>query len=167
MIDYNNIAGLKNNGFEGFERVYQLIKTGCYTIPRQKGIYFVLYDSDYVPRFLETSVGGHFKGRNPTVEIKKLEEKWVDNTNVIYIGQAGSGSSKATLHSRLKQYMRFGEGKPVGHWGGRLIWQLEDNRNLIICWKTTPNDDPREIEKALIVDFNQYYKKLPFANLKY
>lgn len=29
-----------------------------------------------------------------------------------YIGKAGSANSKATLRSRLTQYMRFGERKP-------------------------------------------------------
>ena len=84
---------------------------------------------------------------------------------MIYIGKAGGSNSRATLHSRLKQYMRFGEGEPVGHWGGRLIWQLENHRELTVCYKTLANSEPREEEKKLILEFESIHGKIPFANL--
>lgn len=43
--------------------------------------------------------------------------------------------------------MSFGQGKPVGHWGGRLIWQLEDVKDLIVCWKVLEKEEPRDVEK--------------------
>ena len=161
-----NINKLKSYGFEGFHTVNTLQKNDCSTIPKQKGIYFVL-NQDSSPTFLKESVGGHFKGRNPTVSLGKLKENWVDDTLVVYIGKAGGSNSKATLQSRLKQYMRFGDGEPVGHWGGRMIWQLVNHRGLIVCYKLLENSDPREEEKKLINDFESYYGKLPFANLSH
>jgi len=35
--------------------------------------------------------------------------------------------------------MKFGQGSPTGHWGGRYIWQLEDYKKLIICSIKGPN----------------------------
>ncbi len=41
---------------------------------------------------MQNSVGGHFKKRNPTVELLELENKWIANSIVIYIGKVGGGS---------------------------------------------------------------------------
>ena len=158
-----NINKLKSYGFEGFHTVNTLQKNDCSTIPKQKGIYFVLNQGP--SNFLQNSVGGHFKGKNPTVSINELKNNLVEDTLVIYIGKAGGSNSRATLHSRLKQYMRFGEGEPVGHWGGRLIWQLKNHRELTICYKTLPNPEPREEEKKLILEFESIHGNIPFANL--
>ena len=160
---FNDTSEMKEFGFIGFETIDTLMMYECSQVPKQKGIYFVLNQGP--SNFLQNSVGGHFKGKNPTVSINKLKNNLVENTLVIYIGKAGGSNSRATLHSRLKQYMRFGEGEPVGHWGGRLIWQLKNHRELTICYKTLPNSEPREEEKKLILEFESIYGKIPFANL--
>ena len=164
-MNFNNIDEIQNEGFSGFLDINTLMLTECAQVPKIKGIYLILI-KDNQPQFLNKSVGGHFKGRNPTVNLHELKSNWVNDTVVIYIGQAGGGSSNATLYSRLKQYMRFGEGDPVGHWGGRYIWQLANHRDLIVCWKPTVRDDPRMIEKRLIQEFINIYNKRPFANLR-
>lgn len=156
---------MKTAGFMGFEEIQSLMNNTCSNVPNEKGIYFVLkYDDP--PEFLTKSVGGHFKGKDPTVPIDKLKKKWINNTLVAYIGQSGGGDSNETMDSRLNTYMRFGQSNPVGHWGGRYIWQLKHNRKLKICWKSLPDQDPREIEKELIKEFEMHYKKKPFANLR-
>ena len=71
------------------------------------------------------------------------------------------------LHSRLVQYLRFGQGKKVGHWGGRFIWQLQNHEDLVFSWKITPNNDPSEVERSLLSQFVDQFGKLPFANLTY
>lgn len=163
-MNFNDIGVLKKSGFKGFIKINELMKNGCANIPRQQGIYFVL-NRFGGKELSDVNVGGHFKGRNPTISFPELNRNWVDNTVVLYIGKAGGFSSRATLYSRLKQYMRFGCGEPVGHWGGRLIWQLNNNRDLIICWMELPEDEPREIEKSLIQEFTINYGMRPFANL--
>ena len=163
---YDNIEEMKDFGFKGFETVETLMMYECSQVPKQKGIYFVL-NTNGSPSFLQQSVGGHFKNRNPTVSVNELKENWVDSTLVVYIGKAGGSNSRATLQSRLKQYMRFGEGEPVGHWGGRLIWQLANNSDLTICYKTLSASEPRDEEKKLILDFELNYGKMPFANLSH
>jgi hypothetical protein len=163
-MDYNSIESLKHEGFEGFEDVQKLMDYGCISVPKVRGVYFIL-NPTYEKKFMKINVGGHFKEKDPTVSVDELERNWVKDSIVLYMGKAGGPNSKATLQKRLKQYMRFGQGEPVGHWGGRLIWQLKNSHDLIVCWGKLPDGDPREVEKALIQDFTQTYGKRPFANL--
>lgn len=63
--------------------------------------------------------------------------------------------------------MSFGQGKPVDHWGIRLISQLEDVKDLIVCWKVLEKEEPRDVEKELIQKFKKQHKgERPFANLQ-
>ena len=112
-----------------------------------------------LPSFLSVSLGGRFKGKDPTVSSRELCENWVTGTPVVYIGKATS------LRARLRQYRDFGNGKPVGHWGGRYIWQLADAAELLVAWKPTAGE-PRTIEAEMIAAFVQQFGKRPFANLK-
>ena len=160
-----NINNLKKLGFLGVRSVKHLIESDCENIPNVMGVYVVFYKIEQI-NFLNDSIGGHFKGKNPTVSINKLSEKWVDNTPILYIGKAGGFKSNATLKKRIKQYIQFGNGQPVGHWGGRLIWQIKENRELLIAYKSLSDIDPREYEKTLLNKFFEIYGKLPFANLK-
>ena len=164
-MNFINMNNLSSEGFAGFIKITDLIKNNCSDVPLKKGIYLVVRNTMQMPKFLAESIGGHFKQRNPTVAICTLENNWVDNSIVLYIGKAGGGSSSATLKSRLRQYMRFGCGEPVGHWGGRYIWQLTDHRELLICWKIVDDSEPRDIEKDLIKQFVSIFNKRPFANL--
>lgn len=165
-IDFNSIDSLKKSGFEGFKSVAELMKDNA-SVPKQKGVYMIVRKGNTSPSFLEEGTGGFFKGKNPNVTMSELKKEWVNETIVVYIGKAGGGNSDATLHSRLKQYMRFGDGDNVGHWGGRYIWQLADSRDLLVCWKPIDKDEPVEVESRLIAEFKSQYKgKRPFANLR-
>lgn len=162
---FHNLEQLQSRGFQGFSTVDDLMNSRCKNVPTDQGVYLVLYPLSVPPSFLNESVGGHFKRKNPTVPTADLKSKWVSNTIVVYIGKAGGASSGATLKSRLTQYMRFGMGEPVGHWGGRYIWQIENNRSLLVCWKSLTDTEPRDFESRLIDAFVQEYGVLPFANL--
>lgn len=156
---------LKELGFQGFVTIGSLFKNRT-IIPHEKGVYMILYPSAIAPKFRTIGSGGHFKEKNPNVSVQVLQDNWVEDATIIYIGKAGSESGSATLQSRLKQYLSFGQGKPVGHWGGRLIWQLQLKEDLIVCWKTTPQQEPSVVESYLIEKFKELYKKRPFANLR-
>jgi hypothetical protein len=117
-------------------------------------------------KFSPASRGGRFKGKDPTVPISRLEKQWIDKAAVIYIGKAGGGRSNAQLQQRLWAYMRFGGGEPVGHWGGRLIWQLEDCLDLVVCWKPSGAQDAAQLESELIRAFVADHGARPFANLR-
>jgi hypothetical protein len=161
---FDTIDAIKKEGFVGFRSMADLF-TDSSVLPKIKGIYLVLYLEKKGPEFLTVGTGGHFKGKNPNVPLSELKQNWVDETIAVYIGKAGKDGSAATLQSRLRQYFGFGQGGNVGHWGGRLIWQLRNSRNLVVCWKALPNADPRTVEANLIQEFVKKYGKRPFANL--
>jgi len=163
-MDFNNIDDIKKAGFTGFKKMSELFIDSS-SIPKIKGVYLVLNPNFKKAEYLQIGTGGHFKGKNPNITLDELKSNWVDNSLVVYIGKAGSETSNATLHSRLKQYFGFGQGKNIGHWGGRLIWQLKNSADLIVCWKSLPNDDPRTFENQLIRKFVSEFSKRPFANL--
>lgn len=165
-MNTDEIKTLKENGFIGFKTIREL-KNNCKSVPMKCGVYIVLRPNNIQKEFLEKGTGGHYKNQDPNVTIQELESNWLDETQILYIGKAGSTTGKATLQSRLEQYMKFGSGKAVGHWGGRLIWQLKDADELIICWRLTKKDEiPRNVEKFMIQDFKTQYGKRPFANLQ-
>ena len=163
-MDYSSVAEIKKAGFGGFRRVRELVSDRN-ILPDVQGVYMVLYINSLPPIFLANGTGGFFKGRNPNVPVDVLESSWVQGTPVIYIGKAGGSDSSATLKSRLRQYLRFGQGKKVGHWGGRYIWQLENPDDLVMCWKAVTDEEPRELEVRLIQKFVSDFGKLPYANL--
>ena len=149
-------------GFKGFKTVLSMKDTANRReIPETDGVYVILRKNTDDPAFLEVGTGGFFKKKDPNVSIKELADNWVENTPVMYIGKAGEGR----LRKRIREYMRFGRGENVGHWGGRLIWQLADANDLIVCWFET-EEDSREVEKEMIEKFTEAFGDRPFANLK-
>ncbi|MEP2445792.1 MAG: hypothetical protein ABJI69_01080 [Balneola sp.] len=163
-MDFNDIDDLKAYGFSGFKKIQDLWINSS-IIPTTMGVYLIwnpFYDR---AEFLHPGVGGHFKNRNPNVMQEVLLANFNPESKVVYIGKAGSLTGNATLQSRLRQYLRFGQGSKVGHWGGRYIWQLKHHKNLMIAWKRTPNQEPRDIEKELLQQYLSQFGTLPFANL--
>ena len=147
---------LRANGFEGFVTWAAFDQE---SVPKLGGVYIVLWSADIPPSFQTVSCGGHFKGRDPAVGVAQLQSKWVSGTETVYIGKATS------LRARLRQYRAFGAGRPVGHWGGRYIWQLTDPLQLRVCWKAT-DSAPEGEESALLQSFVNQHGQLPFANLR-
>jgi hypothetical protein len=152
--------GLLASGFDGFKTFATLGETSCSQVATDPGVYVVLREDTIAPVFLVDSVGGWFKGRNPSVPVGQLEAKWVHGATVVYIGRAKN------LRRRLQQFCAFGMARPVGHWGGRHTWQLPDSQQLIVAWRgldplTTPEDE----ERRLLHFFVATYGCLPFANL--
>lgn len=165
---FDSAEGLKAIGFTGFINIRSLRELNLSQVPKSKGdygVYVVLRREESKPVFTAESSGGRFKGRDPNVAPQELEANWVDRTPVMYVGKAGSSTSSATLRSRLKQYLDFGNGKRVGHWGGRYLWHLPKTEELIICWKTTLEDEPRRVEAEMIQAFKAAFGQRPFANL--
>ena len=157
-MDFKNVQAIVSAGFSEPVIIKELQENKS-LIPKQNGVYLILNFEKEI-KFLETGTGGFFKGKNPNVELEILKEKWIKETNVVYIGKA------TDLQKRLNQYFSFGNGKNVGHYGGRYIWQLENSKNLMVCWKST-NENPRGVEKDLINLFVSKFNKLPFANINH
>jgi hypothetical protein len=165
---YTSIESLRAHGFTGFVTIGELRENKLEVVPRQRddmGVYVVVRSQQDAPEFLDCSTGGRFKGRDPNVSLDELRANWVSHAIAVYVGKAGAPGKSATLRSRLKQYLDFGAGKAVGHWGGRLLWHLPASDNLVVCWKKTPDEVPRDVEKQMICEFKSAYGKRPFGNL--
>jgi hypothetical protein len=157
-MDFGSIEDIEQQGFSGFVVVSFLRESACRQIPEVPGVYLVIRPQPQPPIFLDHSTGGHFNGRDPTVPILELQQAWVTGSIVTYIGKAND------LRRRLRSYIRFGEGHPTHHWGGRYIWQLADAGHLLVCWMMTPDEISRSVESHLIQEFIARYGKRPFAN---
>lgn len=148
-------ARLSAAGFTGWLPFSAIRGSDC---PRTGGIYVVAYAASDSPAFMEKSCGGWFKGKDPTVSPEALRANWVAGNEIVYIGKADQ------LRRRLVQYADFGAGKPVGHWGGRLIWQLPNPESLLVAWQATPGRTPADVERDLIAQYRSIHGKPPFAN---
>ena len=146
---------LKDLGFTGFVPLRPLVAKSN-LVPDVPGVYAVTLAGQQ-PAFLTRSVGGRFKGKDPTVAVDRLQDKWIDGSETVYIGRA------SRLRDRLGLFARFGRGDAVGHWGGRFLWQLAAFEELQVCWHL--DADPAMAERELLDAFEAGFGALPFANL--
>jgi hypothetical protein len=156
-------TALEHGGFHGFVPFAALTSAD---VPAAPGVYAVLRTSGEPPRFAAESRAGRFKAKDPSVPVETLEKNWVEGPEVLYIGKATLGTTgRRGLQKRLEEYRRHGAGEPVGHWGGRFVWQLEDRDDLLVAWNAT-HEDASVVESRMLGDFVDRYGKLPFANLR-
>jgi hypothetical protein len=148
-------------GFMGWRTWDELRGSHLRDVPGGPAVYVVYRTSITDPTFLATNPGGRFKDRDPTVAVETLTGKWVAGAHVVYIGKADQAQR------RLREFSRFGAGEPVGHWGGRYIWQLADSDELLVAWHPiTWEEAAREYEVRLLRRFaNVHDGRRPFANL--
>jgi hypothetical protein len=153
-------GALEQEGFTGFMTFAALRSGGLAEAPASGGVYLVYREDTAEPAFLDENPGGRFKGRDPTELVDVLSAKWVPEAQVIYIGKGDS------LRRRLKQFADFGTGKPIGHWGGRYIWQLAGSAALLVAWREAGDEETAAAaEEALVEQFKNRYDRLPFANI--
>lgn len=154
--------GLSALGFAGFIR---FLGVDLDLIPAEPGVYAVLRENDSRPTFLEHNPAGRFKGRNPTEPVADLEIDWPDGAHCVYIGKVAAGRrGKRHLRQRVKEFRQYGDGRPVGHAGGRRIWQLSDADTFILAWLITRDRGPEDIEGELIRAFVTEHGKRPIGN---
>jgi len=154
-------ADLEAAGFAGWRSWSELRAGALRAAPSGPAAYVVYRPSSAAPKFLGANPGGRHKGQDPTVTLQALEANWVPGSHVVYIGKAN------VADRRLKQFADFGAGKPVGHWGGRYIWQLADSDELLVAWhEVSWMETARDYEKRLLAHFAQLHGGArPYANL--
>ena len=161
-----SVSGLRKLGFAGFVSIESL-RDRVHRIPFEQGVYLLLRNVDLPPKFLSIGTGGHYKNKDPNVPITRLKNEWVSDATIVYVGKAGGKELESNLNSRIRDLLRFGEGKKAPHSGGRLVWQLYDVEQLLVCWKVVTECEPRTIEKMIIGKFKQLHRGMrPFANLR-
>ena len=154
---------LRSLGFLGGARVRALCEDMS-AVPDVPGVYVLARVGAAAPAFAPASTGRVGRRGDPSVPLEVLAANWVDAAEVVYIGKAALRSNGAALRKRLREYMRFGQGRADNHWGGRLVWQLADAADLAVYWK--PHPDPRGHEAELIAEFRaRNGGRRPFANL--
>lgn len=146
--------------FKGFKTIREL-KESCSEVPSSNGVYLVLRRNNQQPIFSISSLGGYVKVPNdsPCYSLSYLQEQYVNGTCILYIGKS------TNMRSRLRSYMRFGQGKRASHGGGRAIWQMADVDDFVICWAETL-ENSRMVEWRMIQAFKLSHEgKRPFANM--
>lgn len=151
---------LRELGYQGFHSVRDLMRDAS-ELPLEAGTYAVEWEGGE-PDFLARGSGGFSKG-DPNVAVSVLRAQWTPGASILYVGKAGASGSKATLRSRIKQLLEFGQGKPAKHYGGRYLWQLRQAADLRVAWKV---GDPNQLEQEVLAPFFSHYGRLPFANLQ-
>ena len=125
-----------------------------------KGVYLVVRpDSFQNVVFKSNSDAFWFKGKNPTVSLDKLLDKWVDDA-ILYIGK-----HEKSVRKRMQEHIVFWKGNRATAWGGRVIAQIENYEELEMWY--LPCDNPKQMERNLLDVFcGMHDKKLPFANFR-
>lgn len=138
------------------------LETALTRIPTEAaGVYVVVRDHVGEPAWLVPSPVGETWRGDPTVASDVLQANWVPGAAMVYIGKAKRGQ----LRNRLRAYLRFGQGRGGRHWGGRLIWQLEDAWKLRVAWRVESVRDALDVESELLAAFRAAHdQRSPFAN---
>lgn len=151
------------DGFTGF-RPFSNLEIN--RIPQGPGIFAVLIPEGFEPVFLPKSTAGRFKKKDPSLKPAEVAAEWVDGADILYVGKAGIGSKgNRGLRRQIQELVDFGQGKPPGHWDGRLLWQLADAKSLLVAWKELPPDRVNRAEAEYHAAFYALHGRLPFANL--
>ena len=156
-------------GFTGFLTVDECIRNDLPRDPalNECGVYLVCDSSGSEPVFIPPEEARETRNVIRPWPVSRLEGKWVDAAEILYIGLAGAQSSRA-LRKRLRDLCRHANGHTTDrgpHRGGEILWQLRGYEQLLICWHPTAHPPaPRNLERSLISSFDHSLGTLPFAN---
>jgi len=151
-------------GFTGFRTVGFLRDEAAVSVPAEPGVWLVMRDATGVPHFLARSTAAHWRGRDPSETADALGARWVARASVLYLAAAAGPGVRALLQQRVKRFLRFGMGRNVAHWEGRVVWQLSGATALRLAWKALPATKARAEAERLVGAFTDRYGLRPFAN---
>ena len=147
-----------------FEELHLFNTEDWKAIPECGGIYKVYKPDGFEMKFRVDSDAPD-TDRYKRYDVGELEEKWerIENCKnkyeegLLYVGKAKN------LRRRIGQYVRTGYGIDARHSGGRSIFQLENNKQLMIKIFKCDNFDECESEE---LDNYKIHRDdmLPFAN---
>lgn len=113
--------------------------------------------------FPTTTAIASYKNRNLLYDLDTLNMKYKNSDKtVLHIGKASVEKNK--LKSRIRQLVRYGYGEIDNHRGGRAIWQIQNNKDLLIGYFMCNEPDIKERE--LLQRYRKINGVLPLANWK-
>lgn len=147
--------------FLGFSSFEDLHLNGFGAIPIEKGIYAVIVPDFFDVQFLDhTTAITNYRGRNLLYLAHVLTTKYnSSDRKILYIGKVGGVNG---LCQRIRQYVRYGYGEARNHRGGRAIWQIDNNKQLLIGYWIC--DEPEAKERELLAEYHNRYGTFPVAN---
>ena len=164
------MADAQRADFRGFETMSYYSQNG---LPgndatlSQCGVYVVVADSTYRPQFIEPNYARLNGNVIAPWSTSRLGAKWVPDSEVLYIGCAGTRSFR-TLCQRLRDLLSHDNGNTTDrgpHKGGEILWQLRGYEYFRVGWLPTDGrPEQRDRERRLMGAFELATGKLPFAN---
>ncbi|MBS4032635.1 MAG: hypothetical protein KGZ63_14635 [Clostridiales bacterium] len=152
------------NSFSNYltvEHIYNLTfscipnKNGLYIVKKPKGMKIVISPN--------TTAIAEYKGSsmlyNEDILLSKYQQS---DREILYIGKAGGNRNK--LKQRIRQFVKYGYCLVDNHRGGRAIWQIENNKTLLLGFVEC--DNPEKKENDLLTKYLLNYGVLPLANWK-
>lgn len=170
--------------FKSFKELKEEIDTygEIISIKNEEGIYRIIIPDDFIINIMDHT-DGRFdykddKPNNPSNKNVYLPEKLIEKRDtilkinplekIVYIGKADKGKNKDRgLKTRIFEYMLWGynvkrEKGFFVHSGGKAIWQIENNKDLIVTYEYISN--PRLVERNELIEFKKKYGEYPLAN---
>ena len=163
-----SIEDLREYGFVGFVPLKDWDESRVVGVTQSEGegVYVVVRDATDVPIFLDEH---HRKPRPKRWSAAAAADRWVPGVQVLYFGKGPLRSSTAKrrkgLACRVGELQRHGYRGGANHYGGKLLWQIDDADALLIAWKPLAEGESAAIESGRIRGFDRIMGRQPFANV--
>ena len=163
------IDDLRADGFGGFLQLKSFLKVAVAgNGPDVEGVYAIVRESAARPAFKEDA---HRKPRPKIYSAAEAEARWVEGAQTLYLGKGPlrklSKVRRQGLAQRLHELRAHGYDGAANHYGGKLLWQIDDMDSLIVAWKVLPAGAADASETALIHRFmnKDSLHRAPYANI--
>jgi hypothetical protein len=163
-----SISDLRRYGFVGFVPLKDWDKSHVLDANKLdvEGVYVVVRESTETPMFLGEN---HRKPRPKRWSVQDAEGRWVTGVQVLYFGKGPLRSLNAKrrlgLAGRIRELQKHGYEGGANHYGGKLLWQVQDADSLLIAWKVLGEGASASVESGLIRGFEEVMGQQPYANI--
>lgn len=161
-------GSLRAYGFEGFVPLRDWNEAFALRPDRSdvEGIYVVVREAVLLPAFNEEN---HRKPRPKIWSADEVAARWVHGVHALYFGKgplrAPNGRRRHGLARRITELQKHGYRGGANHYGGKLLWQIDDADGLLVAWKALAEGESAEVESGLIRGFDRIMGRQPFANV--
>jgi len=144
--------------FDQSTTVENLYNTNCAAVPNQEGVYFVRVPEGFTLHIADSTTAITEHGGVPMLyPPERLREQYLlGDRQILYVGKG------RVLNTRIRQLVRYAYGKSTTHRGGRALWQIEGNKQLLVGWVVCP--EAAACESNLLHQYLATYGVLPLAN---